>query len=473
MTDQAKETADDPIELIQNDPIELQNDPIKLQNDSTKSIAEVFSDCTVLVTGGLGLLGTLLIEKLLRFCPKVKTLYVLVRKKDGKSLDERVKQLAEMPLYKKLNKEQPNFLKKLTLIEGNLDTENLGLSPEDRDKLLDTEVIFHGTVIIRSNLCTMANIHVKSTEQILLLAKNMSNLKAFVHLSTVFAHWKHKSIKEKHYTPPRGYNIVSELNGSWLNTFAYTKAIAEETVLRYCDKIPACIVRPSVVTSTWKEPIMGWVDSVYGPVGLLVGSDLGLLRTIDCDTNKKLDLVPADYVTSCLIAAAWCTMKNAEELKKKDSKPDIEKVPVYNFVSSCQEPITWRKFQEYVRAHRSTKLLSMFWNNTLWMQHKILGYLSYLLPAVVANRAVVLAGQNASRCMTYNLMNSYLESMHHFMTQQLNIENKATVKLWEQMSAEDRKIFEFDMRNFDWNEYVKQMIKGIHEIANETSNDVV
>ncbi|KAL0118735.1 hypothetical protein PUN28_009421 [Cardiocondyla obscurior] len=102
-------------------------------------------------------------------------------------------------------------------------------------------------------------------------------------------------------------SITPSLIDGWPNTFTFTKAIAEDTVLRYGGSMPVCIVRPSIVTSTWNEPIMGWADSVYGPIGLLVSSSLGLLRTIHCHTDKNLDFVPADYVTSCLIAAAWRT----------------------------------------------------------------------------------------------------------------------------------------------------------------------
>lgn len=49
---------------------------------------------------------------------------------------------------------------------------------------------------------------------------------------------------------------------------------------------------------------MGWADSMYGPVGLFADSSRGLLRTMHCHTDKKIDFVPADYVTSNLIAAA-------------------------------------------------------------------------------------------------------------------------------------------------------------------------
>lgn len=103
------------------------------------------------------------------------------------------------------------------------------------------------------------------------------------------------------------FYLGRRLIDGWPNTFVFTKAIAENTVLRYGSGMPVCIVRPSIVTSTWKEPIMGWADSLYGSIGLLVSSSLGLLRTIHCHTDKNLDFVPADYVTSCLIAAAWHT----------------------------------------------------------------------------------------------------------------------------------------------------------------------
>lgn len=114
---------------------------------------------------------------------------------------------------------------------------DLGLSSQDRTKLLDTNVIFHGTSIVRSNqkLRTMTNINVRSTMQMLLLAREMRDLKvssiisrricgrdrkvtrsllqAFVHLSTVFAQSPLVSIDEIHYPPPVGTdNLLSLMN---------------------------------------------------------------------------------------------------------------------------------------------------------------------------------------------------------------------------------------------------------------------
>ncbi|EFN70870.1 Fatty acyl-CoA reductase 1 [Camponotus floridanus] len=465
-------------------------------------IAQFFSGRKVLVTGGLGFLGKLLIEKLLRSCPNIAILYVFVRRKNGKSPQERIQQLAEMPLYERLKKEQPDFLQKLIVIESNLNTTNLGLSPQDRTTLLDTNVIFHGTTIIRSNqkLRTMANIHVQSTKQILLLAKEMPDLKAFVHLSSVFAYSVIKSIEEKHYPPPletdKLLSLLNNLNddkletiapaliGTWPNVFAFTKAIAEDTVLRYRGGIPACIVRSSVVTPTWKEPIAGWTDSVYGPVGLLAGSSLGLLRTIHCHTDKKLDFVPADYVTSSLIAAAWHTnVRNVKKDFKVDVDtgivPNVERVPVYNCVSSCQSPITWQTFRKHVRNHASKipgakdiRLQCIFWTSRLWI-HKILMFLFHLLPAIMVDAAAIVTGRDARWCKIYDLIHAHLSATSYFTTQQWHFTNNAMVKLWGRMNAVDREIFEFDMSNFDWVEYVKRMTRGIRAFIDKTPWDAV
>jgi thioester reductase-like protein len=85
-------------------------------------------------------------------------------------------------LYERLRKQQPDFLKKLTVIDGDLTLTNFGLSSQDRKKLLDTNIIFHGTSIIRSNqtLRIMTNLNVQSTKQMLLLAREMPDLKVTI-----------------------------------------------------------------------------------------------------------------------------------------------------------------------------------------------------------------------------------------------------------------------------------------------------
>jgi hypothetical protein len=34
------------------------------------------------------------------------------------------------------------------------------------------------------------------------------------------------------------------------------------------------------VTSTYREPVIGWIDNLYGPTGVVAGAGSGVLRTM-------------------------------------------------------------------------------------------------------------------------------------------------------------------------------------------------
>ncbi|KAJ8874985.1 hypothetical protein PR048_022875 [Dryococelus australis] len=58
-------------------------------------IQDFYQDTGVFITGGTGTLGKLTIEKILRSCPGVKRGYVLIRSKEGLSVEERKKTLLD------------------------------------------------------------------------------------------------------------------------------------------------------------------------------------------------------------------------------------------------------------------------------------------------------------------------------------------------------------------------------------------
>ena len=98
---------------------------------------------------------------------------------------------------------------------------------------------------------------------------------------------------------------MCRLIGKWPNTYAFTKAIAEDTVRQYSTGIPTCIVRPSIVISVAKEPLPGWINNVHGAAGAVFGAAIGLLRTLYCPPENVAELVPADYVISHIVVTSW------------------------------------------------------------------------------------------------------------------------------------------------------------------------
>jgi fatty acyl-CoA reductase len=63
-------------------------------------IQEFYRGAKVLVTGGTGFMGKVLLQKLLRSCPHISNIYLLVRSKKGKNVDSRIEELFDDPVSK-------------------------------------------------------------------------------------------------------------------------------------------------------------------------------------------------------------------------------------------------------------------------------------------------------------------------------------------------------------------------------------
>lgn len=84
-------------------------------------------------------------------------------------------------IYDRLRKEQPDFITKLIMMKADFGEVNLGLSPENCKRLLDTNVIFHMAATVRFNesLRNAVNINVRGVKQFLLFARELPNLEVF------------------------------------------------------------------------------------------------------------------------------------------------------------------------------------------------------------------------------------------------------------------------------------------------------
>lgn len=59
------------------------------------------------------------------------------------------------------------------------------------------------------------------------------------------------------------------------------------------------------VSPAWEEPVQGWVDSLNGPIGIMVGGAKGVIRTMLCDGNHRSEVIPVDIAINGLIAIAY------------------------------------------------------------------------------------------------------------------------------------------------------------------------
>ncbi|KAF5285228.1 hypothetical protein FQR65_LT13343 [Abscondita terminalis] len=301
-----------------------------------ESIKKFYENRSVFVTGATGFIGKVLIEKLLRSFPGLDKVYILVREKRGKTAEERIESITGVPLFEKLRDQYPDAIKdKLKIVAGDVTELKLGLSESDENMLIENvSVVFHGAASVRFDdpLKYAVLLNTRGTRELLNLVTRMKKLEAFVHISTTYCNVDRQVVDEELYPAHADWrktieivenvdeHVLAVLTTKYMevlpNTYTFSKSLAEHCVYDMCKgKIPACVCRPSIVISTRYDPVPGWIDNYNGPVGILVASGKGILRTILADPEIKADFVSVDSAVRALLLAAWnkATTKSVEE----------------------------------------------------------------------------------------------------------------------------------------------------------------
>ncbi|GLG96801.1 Putative fatty acyl-CoA reductase CG5065 [Gryllus bimaculatus] len=130
---------------------------------------------------------------------------------------------------------------------------------------------------------------------------------------------------------------MRKLLGKHPNCYTFSKRLAETLVDEEKERMPVVIVRPSIVSPSFKEPLPGWVDSLNGPIGLTVGAGKGVIRSMLCGTDYFAEVIPVDIVTNFMIVAAWDRAVN---------KKHVKETPVFNVSNGDVVKVTWGEVVE-------------------------------------------------------------------------------------------------------------------------------
>ncbi len=330
------------------------------------SVVGTYSGRGVFLTGATGFVGKVVLEKLLRSCPDVKRIYVLVRPRKGQTPDARMKaEILNSEIFSCLRKQRPDFDAfcdaKLVAVAGELTQAHVGISEADRAQLHENvNIIIHCAAVVDFNerLDRAIELNAMGSLRMLEIGKQCKNLGAFLHVSTCYVNSNRPDghIEEKVY--PLGFDIeemiakvmkmppsdlenisTTGLLHSWPNTYTMTKAMTEQLLIKNRGDVPLVILRPSIVGSAWTEPTPGWVDVISAAGAVYIAVGMGVIKFLPGSPKNVGDVIPVDYVANAIIASVPAVFE----------RPG--KFFICHAASSSENPMAWEKPMHVVERY--------------------------------------------------------------------------------------------------------------------------
>ncbi|KAF2321640.1 hypothetical protein GH714_000841 [Hevea brasiliensis] len=349
-----------------------------------ESILGFLENKTILVTGATGYLAKIFVEKIIRVQPKVKKLYLLLRASDANSALERLnKEVIRKELFKVLREKYGESLssfvsEKVTAVAGDISYEDLGVKDSylrnEMWREIDVVVNFAATTNFDDRYDISLGINTLGALHALNFAKKCLKIKMLVHVSTAYVCGEDTGLilekpfcmgkakkgtskidieEEKKLIQQKLNELLSE-NASdkaitevmkdfgierarvygWPNTYVFTKAMGEMLLMHLKEDLPLLIIRPTMVTSTYKEPFPGWIEGVRTVDSVIAGYAKGKVTCFVSNPQSNLDVIPADMVVNGIIVAMAARRKQSSET-------------IYHLGSSLRNPVKLSNIHDF------------------------------------------------------------------------------------------------------------------------------
>ncbi|CRK92411.1 CLUMA_CG005971, isoform A [Clunio marinus] len=442
------------------------------------SISQFYSGKSILVTGATGFMGKVIVEKLLRDCGDLKRIYILIRMKRGVDSFRRYQDYVEDTIFKKIREIAPERLKKISLIKGDTSQENLAIDPSDEEELIENlNIIFHCAAKAKFSLPLREalSFNTVGTLRVLQLATKIKNLLVFSHVSTSYC-CPNQRILEERYQPAceDPYKVIKLLQSSresdldeieprimkgYPNTYALSKIFAEDLAHSFRDRIKIVITRPSIVTSAWKEPYPGWVEShKSGLTGCLMAFGRGVLRTVYADPNKMIELIPVDLADNAIIA-----------LTCKRALMEGNDILYANINTIGLQSWTMKKYFEYeLKLSRKFPLDLMVWYPYLvvtknWFYYQFRRVCYHYVPAYFGDFFCRLAGEKALLVIYQRKFDTAMKTLRFYNTRDFFWQNDQFKNLHKELSEKDKEIFYCNFEEVEMEQCVKNNVMGVRK----------
>ncbi|KAJ8688019.1 hypothetical protein QAD02_023814 [Eretmocerus hayati] len=279
-----------------------------------------------------------------------------------------------------------------------------------------------------------------------------------------------KCIEEVFYKPPGDLSLVHKMIeidtrigidenslrqwiGKYPNIYTFSKSIAEELVRQHSQTAShACgIYRPSIVVSTLEEPFAGWNNGLSAILVIFLLYGLGIIH-VGQHYCYPIDLIPCDMSINVLLAMTW-------DLKDRWTRIHQKEAIIYNYGSSCVNP-TSLKFLSDSNKNVEGTIRSRY-------------AFFHLIPAYVADVALVLTGRKRKAVDMYHKVHKHMDKIDYWGNGNWRIHMKNSLEVVDRLNSTDRELFFCDLKQLDWSEWCLRLWKGtiLYHLREEIPNE--
>ncbi|XP_017768433.1 PREDICTED: fatty acyl-CoA reductase 1-like [Nicrophorus vespilloides] len=392
--------------------------------------SEFFANKNVLITGGTGLFGMSIVEKLLRAFPKIGKINLLVRSTKNESLSQRASKYFDNEAFSRLKAKNGNgnLMDKIIWIEGDLSKPNMGLSPESVKHINETvNVIYHSaaTVKFMEPLKNAIKLNVCGTNELLKIAKNCQNLKSFMYISTSFVNHRRSAnrLDEKSYKHTVDPNLLIQMHDTMSS---------EEIELKKTEFL-ADFPNTYIFTKNAAE------DLLHGNPGDL---KIGVFRPgsiFRMHPKSPGNSTPVDLCTNALIAAT-CDSATSSENKK-----------FYNFAVNSP---SWLEQYEYYLDNVKDPWLAF-------------GSLKYRFLSHMKDLVLEMNGTKGIYVREIEQHQKLIKLLEYFSTKEFHYSTDNIDAIWKTMSEEEKELLFFNLKDVNWKEYFGKMCDGNKHVLHD------
>ncbi|KAI4499126.1 hypothetical protein M0802_005709 [Mischocyttarus mexicanus] len=160
--------------------------------------------------------------------------------------------------------------------------------------------------------------------------------------------------------------------------------------------------------------------------------------------------------------------KSINSSNRNNKCPSVdEEIPIYNAVSSVQNPITWGCIEKFI-GHCGVKIPSkkLLWYYSLmfisnYYVNFLLAIFVHWIPAIIVDSLAYLSGKKPILLKIYGNIHKFQKVISFFTTNKWKFTDDNVLKLRNKLSVVDKYNFYFNISDLDWENFFDTYIKGL------------